>query len=223
MSNTKQLVLAWLLYADDYSGRLPPNGNASMDNKGWVDGSMDWDVSPDVTNINYLKNSKLGPYTTGPVGLYTCPADRYLSPKQQLRGWARRVLSCSMNGFIEGGLYRDPSGGSITSPAHCRYDKQSDIVRPAPVDLWVFDDEHPDSINDGWEITAMTTDLWVDKPANYHGGSAGFAFADGHSVVHKWKDASSIVPVVFQPINNFPTKGQIRDITWMIEHSTALR
>jgi hypothetical protein len=81
MSNTKQLVLAWLLYADDYNGRLPPNGNASMDNKGWVDGSMNWNVTPDVTNILYLKNSKLGPYTMGPVGLYTCPADRYLSPK----------------------------------------------------------------------------------------------------------------------------------------------
>ena len=129
-----------------------------------------------------------------------------------------------MNGFIEGGLYNDPSGGSAWFPTYRRYDKQSDIIRPAPGDLWVFDDEHPDSINDGWEITAVTsTATWVDKPANYHGGSAGFAFADGHAEVHKWKEPSSLVPVKFQPINDFPTKGQIRDVTWVIEHSTALR
>jgi prepilin-type processing-associated H-X9-DG protein len=25
-------------------------------------------------------------------------------------------------------------------------------------------------------------------PASYHNGAAGFAFADGHSEIHKWKD-----------------------------------
>jgi prepilin-type N-terminal cleavage/methylation domain-containing protein/prepilin-type processing-associated H-X9-DG protein len=225
MSNSKQLVLAWLLYADDYDGRLPPNGNQGVGAKGWVDGAMNWDVSPDNTNINYLRNSKLGPYTTGPVGVYTCPADQYVSPMQQrLRGWTRRVRSRSMNAFIEGGAYQDPSGGSTTFPTYCRYDKQSDIIRPAPVDLWVFNDEHPDSINDGWEITAVnTTQYWVDKPANYHGGSAGFSFADGHAEVHKWKDASSVVPVTYDAISMFPPKGQTRDVTWMLEHTTALR
>jgi prepilin-type N-terminal cleavage/methylation domain-containing protein/prepilin-type processing-associated H-X9-DG protein len=224
MSNTKQLILAWLLYADDYGGKLPPNGNTGMGSLGWVNGSMDWDLSADNTNIINLKNSKLGPYTTGPVGIYTCPADNYLSKIQQSRGWTRRVRSCSMNGFVEGGLYRDPSGGSTWFPTYCRYDKQSDIIRPAPVDLWVFNDEHPDSINDGWEITDVgSTAQWTDKPANYHGGSAGFAFADGHSEVHKWKEASSIVPVIYQSYNNFPTKGQLRDVKWMIEHSSALR
>jgi len=224
LSNSKQLILAWLLYADDYGGRLPPNGNTGMGSLGWVNGSMSWDISVDVTNVNNLKNSKLGPYTTGPVGIYTCPADQYVSPLQKSRGWTRRVRSCSMNGFVEGGLYRDPSGGSTWFPTYCRYDKQSDIVRPAPVDLWVFNDEHPDSINDGWEITDVgSTAHWTDKPANYHGGSAGFAFADGHSEVHRWKEASSIVPVTYQSYNDFPTKGQVRDVKWMIEHSSALR
>ena len=224
MSNNKQLVLAWLLYADDNEGRLPPNGNSGTGAKGWVDGSMNWDVNPDNTNVNNLKNSLIGPYTTGQVGIYTCPADKYVSPDQrQLRGWSRRVRSCSMNAFIEGGLYRMSHGGSLMSALYFRYDKQSDIVRPAPVNLWVFNDEHPDSINDGWEISSMNTTAWADKPANYHGGSAGFAFADGHAEVHKWKDASSIAPVTYEAVWVFPTKGQTRDITWMNEHTTALR
>ena len=224
MSNNKQLVLAWLLYADDHDGKLPPNGNIGTGAMGWVNGALNWDVHPDNTNVNHLKNSKLGPYSTGQVGIYTCPADRYVSPDQrELRGWSRRVRSCSMNAFIEGGQYNMPHGGSWLSSAYFRYDKMSDIVRPAPVDLWVFDDEHPDSINDGWEISSMSTTFWGDKPANYHGNSAGFAFADGHAVVHKWKDASSIAPVTYQSLNGLPTKGQTRDITWVNEHTTALR
>jgi prepilin-type processing-associated H-X9-DG protein len=129
-----------------------------------------------------------------------------------------------MNGFLEGGLYRDPSGGSSWYPDYFRYDRQSDIVQPTPTDLWVFNDEHPDSINDGWEITDVTsTAHYVDKPANYHGGSAGYAFADGHSAVHKWREGSSFVPVIYSQYNDFPTKGQLRDVKWVIGHSSALR
>jgi prepilin-type processing-associated H-X9-DG protein len=28
----------------------------------------------------------------------------------------------------------------------------------------------------------------VDVPATYHNGACGFAFADGHSEIHKWVD-----------------------------------
>ncbi|MGA2867397.1 MAG: prepilin-type N-terminal cleavage/methylation domain-containing protein [Verrucomicrobiota bacterium] len=223
MSSSKQLVAAWLIYTDDYRGMLPPNANGGSAG-GWVDGWLTWDTSTDNTNVLYLKNSKLGPYTTGPVGIYTCPADVYLSPVQKGLGWTRRVRSRSMNGFLEGGFYMDPSGGSTWYHDYFKYDRQSDIVHPAPTDLWVFNDEHPDSINDAWEITDVTsTAQWVDKPANYHGGSAGFAFADGHSQVHKWREASSIVPVIYNQYNAFPTRGQLRDITWVIGHSSALR
>jgi len=224
MSNNKQLGLAWQMYANDNLDRLPPNGNGGMGSKGWVDGWLTWATDSDNTNVNNLKNSKLGPYTTGPVGIYKCPADSYLAGAQRARGWKERVRSNSMNGFIEGGLYMDRSGGSTWYTTYRRYDKMSDITKPTPTDLWVFNDEHPDSINDAWEITDVnSTAHFVDMPASYHAGAAGFCFADGHAEIHKWLEKSSIVPVKFSQYNDFPTGGQLRDVKWMIEHSSAPR
>jgi prepilin-type N-terminal cleavage/methylation domain-containing protein/prepilin-type processing-associated H-X9-DG protein len=224
MSNSKQMALAMLMYVDDNRGYFPPNGNGGMGSKGWVDGWLTWGTDTDNTNVANLKNSMLGPYTTGPVGLYRCPADNFLSSPQRAARFTGRVRSRSMNGFIEGGLYKDPSGGSTWYTTYCRYDKQSDVVRPSPSDLWAFDDEHPDSINDGWEITDVTNPgHFVDLPASYHGGAAGFSFVDGHSEVHKWKEASTRVPVTYNQRNDFPTSGQVRDVNWLIAHSSAKR
>jgi prepilin-type N-terminal cleavage/methylation domain-containing protein len=224
MSSLKQLALAWLLYSDDYNGRLPPNGNGGMGSRGWVNGWLTWGPDTDNTNTLNLKNSLLGPYTTAPVGIYKCPADGYLSPPQRARGWSLRVRSNSMNGFVEGGLYNDRSGGSTWYPQYFRYDKMSDIIRPPPSELWVFVDEHPDSINDGWMITDVTsTAHFVDLPASYHAGACGFAFADNHSEIHKWKESSTKVPVTFVARNDYPTRGQLRDVQWMIAHSSAKR
>ena len=224
MSNTKQLGLAWIMYAGDNQDKLPPNGNGGTGAKGWVDGTMSWGLDTDNTNVNNLKNSKLGPYTTGPVDLYRCPADNYLTAPQRSRGWAARVRSDSMNGFCEGGLYNDPSGGSTWYPTYRRYNKMSEITAPTPSELWVFNDEHPDSINDAWEITAVTdTSQFVDLPASYHGGAGGFCFADGHAEVHKWLESTTLVPVSYNGRNGFPTGGKLRDVKWMIQHSSALR
>src|SRR5437867_3024363 len=54
LASNKQLSLAWLMYADDNNGALPPNGNGSGA-RGWVDGWLDWGVSTDNTNVNFLK------------------------------------------------------------------------------------------------------------------------------------------------------------------------
>jgi prepilin-type N-terminal cleavage/methylation domain-containing protein len=224
MSNSKQMALALLLYVDDNRGSFPPNGNGGMGSKGWVDGWLTWGTDTDNTNIVNLKTSKLGPYTTGPVDLYRCPADKNLSQPQRAARWTERVRSRSMNGFIEGGLYKDPSGGSTWYSGYCRYDKQSDVVRPTPSDLWAFGDEHPDSINDGWQITdVLNNSHFVDLPASYHGRAGGFAFTDGHAEIHKWREASTLVKVTYVQYNDFPTRGQLRDVNWMIEHSSAKR
>jgi prepilin-type N-terminal cleavage/methylation domain-containing protein/prepilin-type processing-associated H-X9-DG protein len=223
MSNTKQLGLAWIMYAGDNSDKLPPNGNGGTGSKGWVDGWETWDLATDNTNIINLKHSLLGPYTTGPVGLYKCPADNYLSPAQRNRGWAERVRSDSMNAFCEGGLYNDPSGGSSWYHTYRRYNKMSDITAPTPSELWVFNDEHPDSVNDAWEITNVTdTSAFADMPASYHGGSCGFCFADGHSEIHKWLESTTIVRVTYNS-QSYPTGGKLRDVKWMIQHSSAPR
>src|SRR5256884_6203932 len=64
MNNTKQLLLAWKMYADDHNGNFPPNEDNAMG--GWVRGWLDYSGSADNTNVAYLidqKFAKLAPYT----------------------------------------------------------------------------------------------------------------------------------------------------------------
>jgi len=223
MNNLKQTGLAVTMYADDNRGYFPPNQNGSSSRGGWVEGWLDWDPKPGNTNILYLLNAKIGPYTKN-LGIYKCPADKYLSRTQLARGWTARVRSIAMNGFIEGGAYKDPSGGSTWFPTYYRYDKFSDVVKPGPSEVWMMADEHPNSINDGWMITNVDPNKWTDLPASYHGGAGGFNFVDGHSEIHAWKEASTKQPIV--PVSGFDLNNSApnsRDIDWIIRHSTALR
>jgi prepilin-type N-terminal cleavage/methylation domain-containing protein/prepilin-type processing-associated H-X9-DG protein len=224
MSNTKQLGLAVLLYAGDASEWFPPNlnGGTQDTNLSWVAGWLDWTAgNRDNTNTLYLLNAKIGPYTKS-TGIYHCPADNH--PVKRPSGSVLRVRSNSMNGFVEGGAYsKSSSAGSTWYPAYFNYNKTTDVMTPGPSQLWLLDDEHPDSINDGWQITNVTDpNNWTDLPASYHNGACGFNFADGHSEIKKWLEASTVVKVKYSQYNGF-SAPKSRDIAWMIERSSAKR
>jgi prepilin-type processing-associated H-X9-DG protein len=98
-----------------------------------------------------------------------------------------------------------------TSPVNNTFSTYKQFLKaasiPNPSDLFVMCDEHPDSINDGFLQTDPHTDIsqwnpatWNDLPATYHAGACGFAFADGHSEVHKFKSTvCTILPVTYTP------------------------
>ena len=228
MSNNKQMTLAWIMYADDNRDLLPPNHDGGVTDFGqsWVPGWLNFDANNTAnTNLNYLRASKISPYTKA-VGVYKCPADVYLCPMFGKK--MPRVRSVGMNGFIEGGAYGNEHGNTDMGTAdshwysgYYSYHKMSQIKFPSPSKLWVFVDEHPDSINDGWTIM-NPTDLnsWVDLPASYHNGACGFGFADGHAEIKKWLEQSTKVRVRQQQYNGFPAPKS-RDIPWIIERSTA--
>jgi len=220
LNNLKQLDLALIMYADDFQSRLPPNQQGGTG--GWVDGSISFDQDDsDNTNTLYLLNSKFGPYSRS-VGIYKCPADTYTCLIRRIP--VARVRSVSMNAFIEGGAYsRSATDGSVWFPAYYKYNKMTDIINPPPSKLWVFADEHPDSINDGWMITGVADpNNWIDLPASYHNRAGGFSFADGHAETKHWLDASTGVPVLKQSRNGFAATNT-RDTKWVIERSTSLR
>ncbi len=224
MSNTKQLALAVLMYTHDNADWFPPNrdGGTKDVNVSWVAGWLDWNTgNTDNTNTYFLLKAKIGAYTSD-VGIYRCPADNY--PVNMGRTKALRVRSNAMNGFIEGGAYSlNTASGSTWYPNYCMYNKVSDVIRPAPAQLWMLNDEHPDSINDGWEITNVTDpNNWTDLPASYHNNACGFNFADGHSEIKRWLEKSTEVKIRRTQYNGFPAPKS-RDIRWVIERSTALR
>ena len=223
MSNQKQLTLAWIMYADDNQNKLVPNrdGGTTDYNLSWVPGWLNFEVNHrDNTNINYLRQAKIGPYTKN-MGIYKCPADIY--PCKMFGSSMARVRSVGMNGFIEGNAYK---GEHDAFSSHWyngwwSYQSMTDIRNPPPSKLWVFVDEQADSINDGWTIM-NPTDLnsWVDLPASYHNGACGFGFADGHAEIKKWLEKSTQVPVKMVQVNGFPAPRS-RDIPWIVERTTA--
>src|SRR5437773_6131757 len=66
LNNQKQLVLAWVMYADDNQDKLVPNhdGGTHSYDLSWVPGWLNFDINwTDNTNINWLKLAKIAPYT----------------------------------------------------------------------------------------------------------------------------------------------------------------
>jgi prepilin-type N-terminal cleavage/methylation domain-containing protein/prepilin-type processing-associated H-X9-DG protein len=231
MGNSRQLIFAWQMYADDNRGVLVPNQPAEQ---GWVAGWMDFKpTNTDNTNLLYLlqeQYAKLAPYTRAP-GIYKCPADRSYVPSL-----GERVRSVSMSQAV--GTKQD--GSPVTGPwlpgainwsqtTWRTYARLTDITLPTPDHLWVLMDEHPDSINDaqlGVECGHVGAVAHiVDFPASFHGGACGIAFADGHSEVHKWRHSKIQSPITYTGTMTLdvPAGDSVDDLAWLQERTSAPR
>jgi len=103
------------------------------------------------------------------------------------------------------------------------YAKTTDVNRPTPANLWVFVDEHPDSINDGSFFNAQRNPEWIDLPSNQHNGACGFAFADGHSEIHKWRSSVTKYPVKLVDWSRTPVALQDPDFSWLLQRTSHPR
>ena len=82
MNNSKQMTLAWVMYAGDNNGNLCPNQilDAGSTWPTWVYGIESFSsTNPDNTNAAVLANGLLWPYIKGQA-TYKCPADIYQAP-----------------------------------------------------------------------------------------------------------------------------------------------
>ena len=97
-----------------------------------------------------------------------------------------------MNAMIGDAGEVSRSGFNQNNPDYVQFFQLSSIPRPA--EIFVFLDEHPDSINDGYFLNRADDLEWFDLPAAYHNGAACFSFADGHCEIHRWRYASTKRP-----------------------------
>jgi prepilin-type N-terminal cleavage/methylation domain-containing protein len=177
LSNTKQIALAWIMYAGDDNDRLPPNDLFSGANPpaaippikpgfsyAWVCGAMDDTATAgcQATNIALLTDethTALAKYAKS-AAIYHCPADtsQALTP-----GVGPRVRSVSMNsligtvynksvtGFPLGGPlwqgFADGGGWSQSQSKYWTIFGKLGTIRN-PSFTWVTVDENPFSIND---------------------------------------------------------------------------
>ena len=206
------------MYADDYNSTLVPNvGDAQLPqyynpNGTWCYG----DVSslPDETNSVWLTSSLLGAFTKS-IGIYKCPSD-----PGNPAGTAR-VRSISMNSFMNG---KGGAQNSADNP-YWTFAKTGNLTRPSQ--WFVFLDEKPSSINDGYFECLMGNDtptsVYVqDDPSQVHAGDCGFGFADGHSELHKWTSASFASPKYFNGSFNLGT-AEYSDETWLQSRTTTVK
>jgi prepilin-type N-terminal cleavage/methylation domain-containing protein/prepilin-type processing-associated H-X9-DG protein len=238
MNNTKQLMLANHMYQLDnndkfpgsyHGGFVPQPGDAC---RPWVTGWLDWSLSSDNTNINYLLQPRfavLAQYFGESKNIYKCPADKIVSDVQKRKGWAERVRSVSSDIYVgegNGWIKVTPSAPDVGGPNNLNIyrgaAKAGDLVYPGPAGTWVYVDEHPDSINDAGCFPPDNPTNIPDAPATYHNGACGFAFADGHSEIHKWVGPTMKKPrkqgglngVAFTQVNNFPCVKGDPDVRW---------
>jgi prepilin-type N-terminal cleavage/methylation domain-containing protein/prepilin-type processing-associated H-X9-DG protein len=245
LNNTKQLALAWLLYASDHEDRLPynlgsPAAGTNLNN--WAAGIMDWDLSPDNTNTLLLTESALGSYADKSVATYHCPDDTVVSPRQREAGWSHRVRSYSMNASVGDAGNFSTQGYNVNNPGYVQFFKLTTVPRPA--EIFVFLDEHPDSISDGYFLNkvnissysayggyggsggaAAVTNEWIRLPASYHNGATGFSFADGHAEIHRWRFATTKPPAqpdgAALPID--VPSNQAADFIWLAQRMSIGR
>ena len=241
MSNSRQLMLAWIQYSNENADRLVNNYDTlSIQNDlalspptyaSWVVDIMDWSGGSYVTNLAGIRECPFNSFLSGNVGVYRCPADRYLSGIQVALGWPARPRSYSMNCFFGASKPTWVNGaGNEFYPAYRQFLKTSQI--PGPANFYVTLDEHPDGINDGYfdnnadpNGQTWAGQEWADTPASYHNGACGFSFADGHAEIHKWQSSRcTIIPVHYStiPRQTFDAAGLV-DANWYATHASALR
>jgi prepilin-type N-terminal cleavage/methylation domain-containing protein len=242
MNNGKQLTYAWMLYSSDNDDRCANNygvtetqGEIAMKTyRTWCVNNMSWGATAadqSTTNLDLLRVGQLASYS-GSVRIYKCAADKYLSKPQINAGWSDRTRSISMNAFV--GLFTPVitdstySDKNHFSPAYKQFTRMARI--PSPSNIYLFLDEHPDSINDGYFLPT-SADLftvpgsWGDVPASYHNGAAGFSFTDGHSEIHRWLGGSTRKKIDFVQITGpgpaITTPQERADYVWVSQRTSV--
>lgn len=217
MNNTKQMMLGWIMYADDNHDQICPElgdagaGSPTQWAQYWVGGTMADYIS--CTNTPTITLALLFQYTKN-IKAYHCPADvsvqgQAFSPPVQKGDPRIRSYSCS-----------DAFNPGAVSPLHRVYSKLSQIADTS--DTWVFIEENPVTINDGVLAVTMfpagaTSVYLTDHPAVYHSSASGMSFADGHSIIHKW-----LSPIVAMPATiTSSSPAFVNDVAWFNSVTTV--
>lgn len=162
-----------------------------------------------VSGTAHALVGSIGKYANNP-GIYKCPSDR------SVYQGVPRVRSASVNCYVGTTKNEMNDGSEINFNYYC-YQKYAVLAsRMSASDCFVFTDENPYTINDGFLLVKVDNISINDRPAANHGNTSSFSFADGHCELHKWLDAFR---------NDTTTTSGVgsQDVAWMAMHTTVLK
>jgi prepilin-type N-terminal cleavage/methylation domain-containing protein/prepilin-type processing-associated H-X9-DG protein len=191
LSNLKQLIVCWHLYALDNGDVLPPNNfvyDIGTDTPVISAGSWSTNVAPRDLSPAGITQGMLFTYNDQ-IGIYHCPGDKSTvvtaagadTGVQRLRSYN---MSQSINGYPN---FDTNEYGYLPC-----FSKLADIKNPGPCQCLVFIEVHQDEIVDT-EFGIPTAEYyggendWWDVPANRHDQGCNFSFADGHAEHWRWR------------------------------------
>jgi prepilin-type N-terminal cleavage/methylation domain-containing protein len=184
LNNTRQLQLAWQMYADDNRDLMPSNidadqGGVLLNLPGsWVLGDAQLD-----TAISNIESGTLFPYVKS-CGAYRCPADQSLTtgPEKTLR-----LRSYSLQNALD--RVYSAGGPWLEDPPYITYRKLSGIPAPSPSALQVFIDTQELTISfGGFSFDVKDGGAWGETlPADRHGQGGVVSHADGAAEQRHWR------------------------------------
>ncbi len=204
-------------------------------------------AASEMTDPDYITDPKydlLAVYIASTPGIFKCPADpRFglydgLDPNRK-GTIVPAVRSISMNQGVgtvcavyakgNGGHGGKPvlpvngpwltDGGHKAGQTYATFGKVSDFGFCSSAMVFTTVDENPWSINDAALAVIASVPHAVNYPADFHNNGCGFAFADGHSEMHKWRSH-------FYHLSGEPSQKtasgplQYADWFWVASHAT---
>jgi prepilin-type N-terminal cleavage/methylation domain-containing protein len=242
MNNGNQLIKSTAMYASDYNDFLPPNPDGGNTTPGydWCPGEAGigqaQEFNPDI--LRDPTRSLLAPYLGNNVTIFKCPADNRIGLYQGMDPTLKGTKVPNARSFSENqavgtnpykggkvavdGPWLDGNHSHHLGQRWLTYGKMGDFTMPGPAGTFVYLDENPHSLNDGAFATVgpsvpQNYDM-IDWPGVQHSMACGFAFADGHSEIHKWQDPRTDL----KGSASTQTQPGSLDIVWLAQHASAL-
>ncbi len=225
LNELKQLTLGWVMFSGDNNGMLTPNAElgeqpTSASDPNILPGGKWVQWCPGNVSVysqyqtNYIQLGLIYPFVNT-LDVYKCPADRSTIKFGPIA--FPRPRSFSMNCWLNPSKDATSIFGGTQPPLI--FKKDSDLTAPGPSKTFVFIDENEKSLDDGYFAGSPgLPNHWINVSATRHGNRGGLSYADGHSEIKKWSDATVLNPP--KP-DSFPSDPGSQDNAWLEQRESS--